>query len=141
MNDEELPSQRRIDWKAVIAALALTWTLLLGGLGVFRANLLAVVDTKIAEHSESAASKRAAFLRDIDAKSIQAINRMGEIEHTVVTLRDWRNAVDAQLTSLHEFRDTCGPRIERIFAQIESIQREIDKLDQVMRERKAFASP
>lgn len=136
-----------IDWKAVIAGLALTWTVLLGAAGLFRAHLLDAIDVRIAEHQAAAAESRRAFFRELEQRSEGAVGRIGEIEINCARFQDWRQHVDRDLAGLLTWRDAADQRLAQGQAWIalddrrmDALERNVEALKELTRGRRT-ASP
>jgi hypothetical protein len=117
------------DWKAVLAAGALFWTVAFGLGGLFRSHILGAVDERIATHAVAAAATRAQFLRDIESRSDGALGRLSQLEERCAVIRDWRTATDGQLAGLQDWRTRCGQKVERILAWLDQAGDDLRELE------------
>lgn len=129
MTDDLSHATRTVDWKAVIAALALTWTAILGAGNLLRSSILDAVDVRLAEHATASAESRRKFLGELELRSAGSLDRIGKIEINCGRFQDWRERIDRDIGALQGWRETAGNQLERLSYYVQIDDGRVDVLE------------
>jgi hypothetical protein len=129
-----MDENKATDWKQLIMAAGLVVTVAGIAGSVFRSQLLSDMDVRIAAHTDSANTKRAAYFQGIESAADRAIDRIGQLEQNCAKFQDWRISVDSRVAVLDDWRHRCASKQSEFTQWMGSDSRDVEELKRDIRE-------